>query len=377
MRQRAGLALAVAAALAAVALAGCGGSGSGGGSSSSNGAAAADAQVVQRLYRGTYEAPPPGPRPQPGKKLLLLSCGQSLPTCAQAMSGAQEAAKAMGWSTTIYDTKGDPNQASAGIRQALVSKVDGVFVYFTDCRLMKQALEEARAAKLPVVAAESLDCDYGSASGRPLFAATVRYVEGDYAQWIAAYGKAQAQYVIAKTGGKAKTLNFMEFDLLGAEIQQRAQQATFRTCGSCQMFPVKYTIGDLSTGIQQKAQQALLQHPDANSLMVQYDAVLLSGVSSAVASANRRLLVMAAEGDAATMDLVRAGKVTAGVGIPIEWEGYAGVDAINRLLHHEQPASSGIGIQVYDRDHNTPPSGPYRPPVDFRAAYLKAWGLSG
>src|SRR5579872_6070465 len=90
MRQRAALSLAVAAAGIAVALAGCGGSGSSGGSAS-RGAASADAQVVQQLYRGTYEAPPPGPRPQPGKKLLLLSCGQSLPTCAQAMSGAQEA----------------------------------------------------------------------------------------------------------------------------------------------------------------------------------------------------------------------------------------------------------------------------------------------
>ncbi|MBS1871499.1 MAG: substrate-binding domain-containing protein [Actinobacteria bacterium] len=370
------MAAVAAAASIAVALAGCGGGEDSGGGSGSTAAASPDAQVVQRLYRGTYEAPPPAPRPQPGKKLLLLSCGQSLPTCAQAMSGAQEAAKAMGWSTTIFDTKGDPNQASAGIRQALVSKVDGVFVYFTDCRLMKQALQEARDAKLPVVAAESLDCDFGG-SGQPLFAGTVRYVEGSYADWIAAYGKAQAQYVIAKTGGKAKMLDFMEDDLLGAAIQQRAQQAAFRACGGCGLYPVKYTIGDLSTGIQQKAQQALLQHPDADSLVVQYDAVLLAGVSSAAASAGRSLVVMAAEGDTATMDLVRSGKVTAGVGIPIEWEGYAGVDALNRLMHGEQPASSGIGIQVYDRDHNTPASGPYRPPIDFRAAYRKAWGLGG
>ncbi|HZV74472.1 MAG TPA: substrate-binding domain-containing protein [Conexibacter sp.] len=377
MRRRASLTLTISAAVVAMAAGGCGSGGGGGGGSTSSGggAAAADQQAVDALYKGTYQAPPQAPKPAPGKSILLLSCGQSLPTCAAAMTGAQEAAGKMGWKTTIFDTKGDPNQASAGIRQALVSKADGVFLYFTDCRLMKQALQEAKSAKLPVVAAESLDCDYGG--GTPLFAATVRYAEGSYADWIAAYGKAQAQYVIAKTGGKAKVLDFVEDDLLGASIQQQAEVAALRACAGCKVYPVKYTIGDLSTGIQQKAQQALLQHPDANATIVQYDAVLLSGVSAATQAAGRKLVVMAAEGDTATMDLVRSGKVTAGVGIPIEWEGYAGVDALNRLLHGRPTATSGIGLQVYDKDHNTPPSGPYKPPIDFRAAYGKAWGLGG
>lgn len=59
------------------------------------------------------------------------------------------------------------------------------------------------------------------------------------------------------------------------------------------------------------------------------------------------------------------------------WEGYAGIDAINRLLNDEEPVSSGIGQQLFDADHNTPEDGPYVPPFDYEAAYLEAWGVSG
>lgn len=377
MRQLARSASVVAVGLIALVASGCGG----GGSDSTSAGGGADVkqaeEAVATLTKGTYGTPPKAPEPEAGKELLLISCGQSIPTCATAMAGAEEAAKAIGWSTQVFDSQADPSQAAAGIRQAIVSKVDGVFIYFTDCRFMSQALREAQDAEIPVVAAESLDCDYKSSSGKPLFAATVQYEEGSYAEWIDAYGEGQANYLIAETGGEAKTVMLVEEGLFGAEIQQAAISRTFEKCSGCETYEVQYTIGDLTTGLQQKTEQALLQHPDANSVVVDYDAVLLSGVSAGVKAANRPISVMAAEGNVATMDLVRNGEVAAGIGIPIEWEGYAGVDALNRVFQDDPVVTSGIGLQVYDKEHNTPASGGYVPPIDFRAAYAKAWGLSG
>lgn len=354
--------------------------GCGGGSDSTAAGGGAEVKraeaAVQELIKGTYGTPPKGPRPEPGKELLLVSCGQSIPTCAAAMAGAGDAARTMGWSTQVFDTQADPSQAAAGIRQAIVSKADGVFVYFTDCRFMSQALREAAEAGIPVVAAESLDCDYRS-SGEPLFAATVRYEEGSYAEWISAYGKAQAEYLIAAEGGEAKTVMYVEEGLFGAEIQQAAIAKTLGECSGCSIYEVPYTIGDLTTGLQQKTEQALLQNPDANAAVVDYDAVLLAGVSTGVQTANREITVMAAEGNEATLDLVRKGTVAAGIGIPVEWEGYAGVDALNRIFHGDPVVTSGIGLQIYDAENNLPASGTYQPPIDFRAAYEKAWGLAG
>ena len=59
------------------------------------------------------------------------------------------------------------------------------------------------------------------------------------------------------------------------------------------------------------------------------------------------------------------------------WEGYQTIDNLVRLFAGEPPAGSGIGLQVYDLEHNIPADGGYRPPVDFKAAYREAWGLEG
>jgi ribose transport system substrate-binding protein len=369
--------LVVTLAIAAVAVGGCGGgksSDSSGGGSDDAGKSAKQHVAKYLTAKGTYGEPPSAPKPEPGKKILLLSCGQAIPTCAAAMSGGEEAAEAMGWSTQIYDTKGESSQAAAGIRQAIVSQVDGVFVYFIDCRYMKQPLVEAQKAGIPVVAAFSTDCDYGG-SGKPLFAGRILYEEGSWEDWIAAYGKAQAEYLVAATGGEAKTIVFEEEGLVGAEIQQKAITDSLDACSGCAAYPVTYTLGDLSQGLQQKTEQALLQHPDANAVVVDYDAVLLAGVAAGVKGAGRPITVMAAEGNQATIELLHEGQVAAGVGIPIEWEGYAGMDELNRIFHGQPIETSGIGLQIYDAEHNTPESGAYQSPIDFRAAYEKAWGL--
>ena len=338
-----------------------------------NSAAVSDAQrAVTALYGNKFVAPATSPRPQPGKRLVLISCGQSITACSDGIDGAAAAAAKLGWKTTIVDTKGDLSQAPAAIQQAIVSHADGIYMYAINCTYVKQALEAAKQAHIPVVAGESLDCD----PSHPLFSAGVSYVEGPYAEYIRQYGIDQAKYIVAKTDGRAKVIVLYESDDLGGTtIQEKAQVAYLRSCPTCKVYEVPYTINDLSTGLQQKVQQALLQHSDANAVVVQYDAVLLSGVAAAVRASGHKVLLMAAEGDAPTLALVRSGEVTAGIGIPIAWEGWAGVDDLNRLFHGQQPVSSGIALQFYDRTHNLSKAGRYAPPVDFAAAYAKAWGV--
>jgi len=48
----------------------------------------------------------------------------------------------------IFDGKLDPSSYSTGIRQAIAAKVDGLILDAIDCSLVKQALVEARAAKV-------------------------------------------------------------------------------------------------------------------------------------------------------------------------------------------------------------------------------------
>lgn len=325
--------------------------------------------------KGEYTDVPAGPKAAKGKNVVLISCDQANATCAAAIDGAETGAKSMGWKTTIVDAKSDAEKAAAGVRQAIVAKADGIYIYFLDCRLMKQSLVEAKKAKIPVVVAEGLDCNDSNDGSESLFTAKVLYNEGDIRGYLGAMGHAQALLAVTKAQGKAKVVNLVETDLLGPTYQQKEESKVFAACKECKEYKVPFTLNDFEK-IQEKTQQALLQNPDANTVLVQYDAVLLSGVSAAVKASGRKINIIAGEGEAPTMDLVRSGAVTGGMGLPIEWEGWGGVDMLNRLFNGEtKNPGTGLGIQLYDKDHNTPASGAYQAPIDFAAQYKKMWGV--
>jgi ribose transport system substrate-binding protein len=144
----------------------------------------------------------------------------------------------------------------------------------------------------------------------------------------------------------------------------------------CKVTVKRFSFGELVQGVQSQTEQEILRNPDATAVGVAYDGVLLAGVSAGVlSSTNRNLKLMVGEGGAAAMDLVREKKAEGGVGIPVDWEGYGGIDALNRIFHGQKPVKSGIGIQVFDQTHNLPSSGGYKAPYDFKALYKKAWGV--
>ena len=87
--------------------------------------------------------------------------------------------------------------------------------------------------------------------------------------------------------------------------------------------------------------------------------------------------MMGGEGFGPELDLIRSNKGCSAVNvIASDWVGYAAVDTLNSLFLGLTPADSGIGWTLADATHNIPPSGAFTPPVDFKAAYKQAWGLS-
>jgi len=107
--------------------------------------------------------------------------------------------------------------------------------------------------------------------------------------------------------------------------------------------------------------------------------VLLASALPALRSSGRakEIVVGAAEGQSGVLDLVREGSIVAtGVAVPQAWEGWASVDALNRVFAGEEPVPSGIGLMAYDSDHNLPESGPFEFPVDYEAAYREIWGVN-
>lgn len=337
---------------------------------------------LNALYEGTYGEPPSSaPDHQAGKKVTLISCGQSIPYCASVMAGAEAAAESLGWDASIVDSQGDPTVASQGIRQAIAANADGIFVNVLDCEYIKQPLQEANDAGIPVVAAESRDCNqdlgFKPTDGPQLFTSVVSYENGPVVDWLTQIGEFQAQYLLAKQSSELNIASFFFSDVAASlPVEEGFVNTINDACDSCEVTEVTYTLAEAAESLQEKAQQALIKAPGVNAIRTDSDGTWLAGVNAAAQATVPDARVMLVEGQEAILDLVRDGQTNlAGTGITGEWEGWAGIDGLLRALADAPAESSGIGNQIWDADHNVPASGPWAPPVDFQAKYLQAWGV--
>lgn len=339
---------------------------------------------VDRSYKGTDRQPPTtAAKFDPGKKVWIISPGQIGESASIPTNAVKEAGELVGWKMTLFDSKLDVNNFSLGIRQAIAAKADGVILHAIDCAVVKQALQEARAAKVKILAYYALDCDDPSVKGQPLYDGSVNFGSqfGDYATLTRSWGAAKADWLIAKTKGHAKVISFKEDELLVVKYIREGFEQGLAKCKTCEIVKtVDFTLTDLGPKLQQKAQGALLQHPEANAIHVPYDSAMHLGVAAALMESGRndQIEVIAGEGFPSNVDLIRDNKgQDAAMAFPAQWTGYAAIDSLNSVFHGTAPQDSGIGWKLIDRDHNLPAKGKgYEPDTDFRAAYKKAWGVA-
>lgn len=349
--------------------------GSGGESSGSTGAVEERAEAFLSTKSNFKEAPTKPVKPPSGKKLMLVSCGQTITACKYANDSAEEAAKDLGWQTTLFDTKGELAEAATAVRNAVAQGYDGITMYFIDCSYAKAALQEAKEAKIPVVTAEGFDCGEINPSAPELFTYKVEYSEGKYVEHAKNWGRSIGDYAVLNKGGDVNALIFAdESNRANVPITEGIEEA-LDECSGCSSEVVTFPISDFGTSLQRIAEQELLKHPEVNTVLTTYEAISLE-VRPAVQAAGREILLFLGEGGTPGMDLIREG--TSNVyasGFPIEWEGYAMIDAFARIFAGQEPEATGIGVQLIDEEHNLSPKGPYAPPVDYKKMYRKLWGV--
>ena len=345
---------------------------------SSTGGTAAE---LAALFKGTIGSPPTsGPAPAKGKKILIISCGQQVPSCVSGADAALEAANAIGWHATIYDGKFNPALYGAGVEQAISTSVDGVVLDAIDCDTARPQLEQARKAGIKIVAFASYDCNDPSIGGPQLFDGQPGFTGGIADNRAAAFKWAamQAQFAAAKQGGQAKVILFNLDAILALKYMRAGLERGFKSCSGCQIVDeVPLAPTDIGPALQAKVQSALLQHPEANTVMPGLDGLLLAGVEAGVRASGRagQIKLFGAEGYPPTAALARQGFVAGGVAVPAEWQGWAAIDTLNRVFAGQKSVDEGLGFQAWDTTHNLSASNGYQPPVDYVAAYKKLWGV--
>ena len=335
---------------------------------------------LDALYKGTYKEPSgPTVTAPSGKSIWLIQASLGSDYATRGVAAAQEAAGKLGWKVHVFDAKYDPTQMLTGVQQAVVAKADGIILSAVDCATVKNGVQQAKAAGIPVVGIEAEDCSPS------LLSHVVTYVgHQSFADMTLGWGAAQAAWVIAKTNGQAKVVIDTETDLHTTLLSTEGIKQEIAKCPGCKIVGDASFVGtDLGPALQQKIEQVLVQHPEANAFIPAYDVVMTqSGGAQALQASGRAksLAVAGGEGTSAAIEQIAKGtgeQMCAGQSV--EWEVYSAFDAMVRLFLKQDPdaVDTGNGIQVCDKDHNLPPEGePYTPPVDFRSAFLAMWGVS-
>lgn len=331
---------------------------------------------LELLYDGAGTSPAAeGPKPQPGKDVWFIASGMQIEIIAVGAEGFEDAGEAVGWDTKVVDGKFQPSLWLTGIQQAVAARADGIVLYAIDCAAVKNGLEAAKDAGIPVVAVESEDCD-------PSLETVLTYADGDFPTFARQLGSDQALWAAASANGKGTIIELRETDAAITLYQSEGLAATLKEeCPDCKHVTVEFTAPEIGPALQQKVEQALLKNPEAIGMLVPYDDLLVAGVSSAIVSSGRgsQVKVISVGGTTAALDLMRQNRgLNADLVFDTRWEAFAAVDWMNRLLQGETPtgesAPTGIGQQLVEQG-DVPKDGKVGATVDYEAIYKKSWGV--
>jgi len=336
-------------------------------------------------YKGTSTNVNATSRPAAkNKTIVIISAGQAADSNSVPSDGALQAAEAIGWHATIYDAMLNPSNYAGLVRQAIAAHVNGIILDAIDCDKVQGPLEQARKAGIAVTAMYAFDCNDPNAGNEKtgLFSGITNYgvKNSDLDTFTESYGADQADYVIAKSDNTAKIIvvqdpefTVLYYTALGFDRTIAASH------GSQVIATLDITQEDLVDGnIVPKIQAELERYPQATWIKSPYTYATTLGIVPALGANPNKVSVMGGEGFHDELDDIRDGKIVATNAISSNWTGWAAVDTLNSIFNHTKPVDSGIGWTLVDATHNLPsnPADDYEPPINYKAEYEKAWGVS-
>jgi ribose transport system substrate-binding protein len=320
----------------------------------------------------------PGPAidvaPLAGREIWIISADLSIPFHQNIVAGFQEAATAAGLTSQVFDGKGQQQEASRGIDQAIAAGAGGIALLSISPSFQVGALQRAEEAGIPVIGmltTSAEDHPWPLTDGE----ATYSYYKSGFL--LGAYAVQESDLPF-----HSAYLDVSEFKELGY-LKEGLYDAIAELCGAdC---PIEYSdmlVANFQEQSQTLTQSQLNRFPDITWIFPAFDAMALFVVPS-VEAAQRAEDVDIGSINAVTANLqfILDGRVqVVDDGIPNRWMGWGGVDRLLRAMVGEAPATSEVPIRLFDaetlqgvdiNDEDSLFGG-----TDYRGAYQALWGLS-
>jgi ribose transport system substrate-binding protein len=325
----------------------------------------------QSDWRGPTSAPPLAQ----GKKIAYLSSNQQNDASREWGTHIANIGKKIGWEVVIIDGRGTPVGWQEGINQAIALKVDGI-VMDADAASLQPQIKDANSKGIVVVGIHAS----GFPGPQPELGLFVN-IQQDPRD----IGRAQADWIIQHSNGKAKVVVTSHCEYAIACAKAHATEERIKECKDCQVLEfsnspiaeVAQRQPALVTAWVQKYGTPLYITSVADyTADFQIPALRAGGVDP------KDVILVSADGNKSAYERIRAGGqyqlVTASE--PYEMQAYQAIDELNRAFNKQPPSGfvqtpylvTPENIDAEGGDKNT-----FIPSNDYARRYLELWGVQG
>jgi ribose transport system substrate-binding protein len=336
--------------------------------------ALADAEAAVKLATGPqtrWTGPTSGPKAEPGKRIVFISCGAFNQICVSVGKSATAAAEKIGWTVTTIDGKGSASGWLSAWNQALALKPDGI-IGFTSADAVQAPIQTAKSMGIPVVGVLSASKP-GPDPAEGLFT--------NVSQDPASIGTAEAQYAIAKSNGTARAVIVYDALYAIARFKAEAMKAAIEKCAGCKVLEY---VNTPAAQIQQNAGQLI------SSWVTKYGAepiwiitvgdVFADFMVSPLRSGGidpSKVMIIAADGFPSAYSRIRKGDYQVVTAPQPQTElGYQAVDEMVRALAHAPASGYAPDVYIVDKSNVHLYGGDqdqFVPDNDFANRYLSIW----
>ncbi len=368
--------------IAVAALTGCGSDDGSSTAAPEKGASKAGVEHAQaqiEKYRAIPAFEPPGPafdakQAAAGKTLLSIPASSAVPFVQTIQEGMKEISGQIGMKFIDWPNQGKPVQWVQGMNQALDRKANVInLLAGINPGALGPQIAKAEGAGASVVASHLYDVNQPATNGAD--SVSIYYEQA---------GRLLADWVIAKTGGKANVLAVTINEVVSTKPMMTGINDEFaKHCGSgCKVSTVNTAIADVATRIQPQVQSALVKDPKINYVIALYDSAEAPFVVAGIrqAGAKSRVKVVTFNGTPSVLKMVKAGDVEMDVGESLDWISYGVMDQVMRLAGGMDPVKDPkLPIRIFDKTNvdetGTPPTDSQGYGDGYRDGYMKLWGL--
>jgi ribose transport system substrate-binding protein len=320
-----------------------------------------------------WRGPTSSPRPDPGMHIAYLANDAQNDATQEWANAVAQAGEKVGWKTTIIDGHGSPVGWQQGFNQAIALKVDGI-VTDADAASLQPQIKEALAQEIVVVGIHAA----GFPGPQPDLGLFVN-IQQDPRD----IGRAQADWIIVHSEGKAKVVVTSHCEFAIACAKAHATEERIKECPGCQML--EFSNSPISEVAQR--QPALVTAwvqkygtPLYITSVADYTADFQIPTLRAGGVDPKEVIIVSADGNKSAYERIRAGGqyqlVTASE--PYQMQGYQAIDELNRAFHKESP-SGFVQTPYLVTPENVNAEGggknTFIPSNNYEQRYLALWGV--